>query len=112
MLLVVSDESKACCLYDTIAKRVIVSKDVIFEENKDWDWKRTIEEEKLHVLDWSEKDKEQNKLFESEEEAESDVDIVGTGQDARETNVTSSLSSTSLDESTTVEEGWNRELPS
>ncbi|KAL6344121.1 hypothetical protein AAG906_029789 [Vitis piasezkii] len=34
----VSEESKGYRLFDPIAKRVVVSKDVIFEEEKQWDW--------------------------------------------------------------------------
>nr|KYP72897.1 Retrovirus-related Pol polyprotein from transposon TNT 1-94 [Cajanus cajan] len=33
----VSDESKAWRLYDPISKNIIVSKDVIFEEEENWD---------------------------------------------------------------------------
>ncbi|GAU36022.1 hypothetical protein TSUD_211600 [Trifolium subterraneum] len=34
----VSDESKAYKLYDPIKKKIIISRDVIFEENDSWDW--------------------------------------------------------------------------
>jgi hypothetical protein len=34
----VSDESKAYKLYDPIKKKIIISRDVIFEENHSWDW--------------------------------------------------------------------------
>jgi hypothetical protein len=38
VLLGVSEESKAYKLYDPVSKRIIISKDVIFEESKGWDW--------------------------------------------------------------------------
>jgi hypothetical protein len=34
----VSDESKAYKLYDPIKKRILISRDVVFEENKSWKW--------------------------------------------------------------------------
>lgn len=37
VLLGVSDESKGYRLFDPVAKRVVVSRDVIFEEEKQWD---------------------------------------------------------------------------
>jgi hypothetical protein len=37
VLLGLSDESKAYKLFDPIQKRIIVSRDVVFEENKAWD---------------------------------------------------------------------------
>jgi len=34
----VSEESKAYKLYGPIAKKIIVSRDVVFEESKGWNW--------------------------------------------------------------------------
>ncbi|KAK2412918.1 hypothetical protein QL285_048063 [Trifolium repens] len=34
----ISDESKAYRLYDPVEKKIIVSRDVIFDESKGWDW--------------------------------------------------------------------------
>lgn len=38
VLLGVSEETKGYRLYDPINKKVFVSKDVLFEEEKQWDW--------------------------------------------------------------------------
>lgn len=38
ILLGVSKESKGYRLFDPIAKKIFASKDVIFEEEKQWDW--------------------------------------------------------------------------
>ena len=38
VLLGVSEELKGYRLFDPVAKRVVVSRDVIFEEEKQWDW--------------------------------------------------------------------------
>jgi hypothetical protein len=44
VLLGVSKESKAYRLYDPISKRIVVSRDVKFEEDKCWDWDTSYEE--------------------------------------------------------------------
>jgi hypothetical protein len=41
VLLGISDESKAYKLYDPADKKIIVSRDVIFEEDKSWNWDNT-----------------------------------------------------------------------
>ena len=38
VLLGVSEESKAYRLYDPIANKIVISRDVVFEEDKSWDW--------------------------------------------------------------------------
>ena len=45
-LLGVSEESKGYKLFDPVTKKVVVNRDVIFEEEKKWDWN-----EKQTVLD-------------------------------------------------------------
>ncbi|PNX60579.1 cysteine-rich receptor-like protein kinase 25-like protein, partial [Trifolium pratense] len=40
VLLGVSEESKAYKLYDPIEKKIIISRDVIFEESKSWNWSK------------------------------------------------------------------------
>jgi transposase InsO family protein len=56
VLLGVSDESKAWRLYDPISKKIIVSKDVVFEEEKGWDWGRSTEEIKRDILEWGDEE--------------------------------------------------------
>ena len=46
MLLGVSEESKGYKLFDHVTKRVVMSIDVIFEEDKQWDWDVTSENKK------------------------------------------------------------------
>ncbi|GJX04969.1 retrovirus-related pol polyprotein from transposon TNT 1-94 [Tanacetum coccineum] len=43
VLLGVSDESKAYRLYDPVSKKIIVSRDVIFEEDESWNWANSSE---------------------------------------------------------------------
>ena len=40
----VSDESKAYRLYDPVSKKIIISKDVIFQEDECWNWGNSNEE--------------------------------------------------------------------
>nr|KYP73784.1 Retrovirus-related Pol polyprotein from transposon TNT 1-94 [Cajanus cajan] len=56
----VSDESKACKLFDPITKKFIMSRDVVFEEDKSWNWHRHAEESKADVLDWEDKETEED----------------------------------------------------
>lgn len=69
VMLGMSAESKAYRLYDPSTNRVVISRDVEFEEDKCWDWGRSTEAAKLDVLDWGESEEESNDdTFESEEE--------------------------------------------
>jgi hypothetical protein len=38
----ISEESKACKLYDPIKKKIIVNKDVKFDESKQWNWENKV----------------------------------------------------------------------
>ncbi|KAB2626152.1 hypothetical protein D8674_017812 [Pyrus ussuriensis x Pyrus communis] len=54
ILLGVSEESKGYRLFDPIAKKIIVSRDVIFEEEKQWDWDVSYEGQIMIGLEWGE----------------------------------------------------------
>uniref|UniRef100_A0A2N9G6A8 Integrase catalytic domain-containing protein n=5 Tax=Fagus sylvatica TaxID=28930 RepID=A0A2N9G6A8_FAGSY len=58
VLLGVSEESKGYRLFDPVAKRVVVSRDVIFEEEKQWDWDVSYEEQIVVDLEWGDGDGE------------------------------------------------------
>ena len=58
VLLRVSEESKAYRLYDLVSQKMIVSKDVKFEEENNWDWNKSHEEAIIAYLNWGESDKE------------------------------------------------------
>jgi len=55
VLLGVSEESKAYRLYNPIAKKIITSRDVVFEENKPWEWDK---KQVVAVLEWGDNDEE------------------------------------------------------
>lgn len=52
----ISEESKGYRLYDPVSKKIVVSKDVIFEEEKQWDWDVSYEEQILVDLEWGDDD--------------------------------------------------------
>ncbi|BBH07042.1 ADP glucose pyrophosphorylase large subunit 1 [Prunus dulcis] len=65
VFLSISEESKAYRLYDPTAKRVIVSRDVVFEENESWNWRRSDEDDDGEISDYDEEEEEEG---EDEEE--------------------------------------------
>lgn len=71
----VSDESKAYKLYDPVTKKIIISKDVIFEEKESWDWGRTEEGCRLDVLEWEDEDDDEESDEEHNEEEHYEAEI-------------------------------------
>lgn len=76
----ISDESKAYKLFDPISKKIIVSRDVVFEEERSWDWGRTDEERKVDVLVCGD---EEDNLAEGEVEQEENEDGNGNSSGIR-----------------------------
>lgn len=60
----VSSESKGYRLYDPTTDKIVVSRDVVFEEESQWDWDARHEKEQLMDLEW-----EDNNSVECDEEA-------------------------------------------
>jgi hypothetical protein len=58
VLLGVSEESKGYRLFDPVAKKIIVSRDVIFEEEKLWKWGESCDQQSVENLDWGDEDEE------------------------------------------------------
>jgi len=74
VLLGVSEESKAYRLYDPTAKRIVISRDVIFEEEKQWDWDKSYEEQVLMNLEWG------------DEQSEGEVDEIENEENGEDAN--------------------------
>ena len=66
VLLGVSEESKAYRLYDPVSRKIIVSRDVVFEEDKSWEWDKRHEGEILADLEWSDSEYEAEEAEEAE----------------------------------------------
>ena len=54
VLLGVSEESKAYRLYNPITKKIVISRDVVFEEKREWDWDTSYEQQVSMELEWGE----------------------------------------------------------
>lgn len=64
-------ESKAFKMYDPVEKRIHISRDVIFEEDKKWIWKENHSNEQDFELEWeNEQNEEINEEDENDAEAE------------------------------------------
>jgi len=74
VFLEVSDESKAYRLYDPHFQKIIISKDVISQEDECWNWDRSEEKCRLDDLKWK------NYKSDIEEELEgNDIDSSESG---------------------------------
>ena len=60
VLLGINEESKAYSLYDPLSQKVIVSRDVVFNEEESWPWDDTHTEAIQASLDWNDTDSNNN----------------------------------------------------
>ncbi|KAM7502462.1 hypothetical protein LguiB_001366 [Lonicera macranthoides] len=90
VLLGVSKESKAYRLFDPVTKKIIVSRDVCFEEDKNWNWGTTVKEMKHDVLTWGDDDEDKETNSKGDKETEEDIEVEGTNS-----AVTTSVNDTS-----------------
>jgi hypothetical protein len=70
ILLGISEESKAYRLFDPISNKIVINRDVIFEEEGKWDWKTAETESKSDILACN--DEGRTTEGEHEEEVEAD----------------------------------------
>lgn len=81
VLLGVSSESKGYRMYDPIDKKLIVSRDVIFEEENRWEWKNNYGREHLMNVEYDgnayEVHSERNEEMEEEVTVEANQDATG-----------------------------------
>ena len=108
VLLGISEESKAYRLYDPVSKKIVVSRDVIFEENECWNWGRSNKEARLDVLEWG--DSNGSEIDQSEEEAEEGVEE-GGGKDDTPSNELLGENSQTSESSPSSLGGRNRRAP-
>lgn len=106
VLLGVSEESKAYRLYDPISQRIIISRDVVFEEDKNWDWDKKYEELIVCDLEWGDTGEEAVVFDEHEEGNGSDLDA-----DIEEENEILPSDSSTEESSSSLNERRNRRPP-
>ena len=102
VLLGVSEESMAYRLYDPTSQRIIISRDVVFKEDKNWDWDKTYKESSVCDLEWGDREEEAAVFDENEEGSEYDIE-------AEEENFSSY--SLTKESSPSSNEGRNRRPP-
>lgn len=74
VLLGVSEESKAYRLYDPILKKVVISRDVVFEEDNKWNWDDSFAENIAPDLTWGDDDELHTPNASEDENARSNDD--------------------------------------
>lgn len=72
ILLGVSEESKAYRLFNPVSKKIVISRDVIFEEHKAWDWSDNHQETIMANLEWEMNEKADPGNDNNVEESETD----------------------------------------
>jgi hypothetical protein len=77
------------------SQRIIISKDVIFEEDKHWNWDNKFDAAILYDLEWGEDDEVQT---ESNESGESEHDPGANTKNSPSTGNSPSTSSTKVEE--------------
>jgi hypothetical protein len=80
----VSDESKAYKLYDPIKKKILISRDVVFEENKSWKWNSDGDNKESHEADTV--NTEVNNDDDNTNEAVNDIVMNNDGNHEEESN--------------------------
>ncbi|KAM7488108.1 hypothetical protein LguiB_025592 [Lonicera macranthoides] len=111
VLLGVSEESKAYRLYDPVSRKIIVSRDVIFEEDQNWNWDTSHEESIIADLEWGDSEDEVAIVDgNGAENGNEDENEAADFNDGTEVDNSSSDGVTE-DNSPTSNEGRNRRVP-
>lgn len=100
----VSEESKAYKLYDRISMEIVISRDVIFEEERKWDWNKSYEEHLLAELEWGDEEGSTT-IDEIEELASEEGDTVEGDENGSRNEI---ASSNSADEENIYDAGERR----
>lgn len=69
ILLGVSEESKAYRLFDPTSQKILINRDVVFDETAKWDWKKGEEEQKGELIDLGDKGEQEDLEGEGSEES-------------------------------------------
>ena len=62
MHLGINFELKAYKIYNPATKKIVISRDVVFDEDERWDWNNEESSAGEKILDWGDNDKEKNPI--------------------------------------------------
>lgn len=110
VLLGVSEESKAYRLYDPVSKKIVISRDVIFEEERQWDWDKSYEEQLLIDLEWND-DVENENVNAANESASESGDSAEESETDSQSSENASPNQLNAEGSSATEEERNRRPP-
>lgn len=68
------EETKAYRMYDPDSKRIIISRNVIFEEEEKWEWGKSSEEAPINNLKWEEEGKQDEEKQEGDKNVSYNLD--------------------------------------
>ena len=114
VLLGVSEKSKAYRLYDLVSQRIITSRDVVFEEDKNSYWDKKYEESIVCDLEWGDLKEEATMFDDNEDGSKSESDPKATVDAVEydpEANVDAAKENFSSESSPSSNEGRNRRPP-
>lgn len=97
-------------MFNPVSKKIIVSRDVSFEEDKGWNWGRNVEEVKHDILVCEGNNDSEDSTFESEEEVVEDTETPADTVQEVET-MTSTSSDSSNEDPPVHAEGRIRKAP-
>jgi hypothetical protein len=101
VLLGVSEESKAYKLYDPVDKKIIISRDVVFEESKAWEWNKSQKSDnKLNQNDYNDEWSQTDEIPDETEEMHDNED-----------GIVENTTSESEDEATPIRQARVRKTP-
>jgi len=75
VLLGINKESKAYHLYDPISWKIIVSRDVVFDENNSWDWSESPVAADTIALEWENNDQHEEHFATDDREGNANNDL-------------------------------------
>ncbi|KAH7531134.1 hypothetical protein JRO89_XSUnG0015600 [Xanthoceras sorbifolium] len=81
-----AQKSKAFRIYDPVLKKTIISKDVVFEEEKKWEWSKLTKEASCAGLEWGDDEEPQEHEAKNVHEEKEQVDngVAGSGSSSSE----------------------------
>jgi len=105
----VSEESKAYRLYDPISQRIIISRDVVFEEDMNWDWDKIYEGSTMCGLEWGDSEEDTVEFDENEEGNEYDLEADIEGENLSSESLADMSSPSSTEERNKIPLAWMRD---